>query len=47
MLIASVLAGWLWDTHGVASTFVAGAVFALSALLLLGLRPSDHNKGHA
>lgn len=47
MLIASVLAGWLWDTHGAASTFVAGAVFALSALLLLGLRPSDHNKGHA
>jgi predicted MFS family arabinose efflux permease len=47
MLIASVLAGWLWDTLGAASTFVAGAVFALSALLLLGLRPSDHNKGHA
>ena len=47
MLIASVLAGWFWDTHGAASTFVAGAVFALSALLLLGLRPSDHNKGHA
>jgi MFS family permease len=47
MLIASVLAGWLWDTHGAASTFVAGAVFALSALLLLGLRPSDHNKGLA
>jgi MFS family permease len=47
MLIASVLAGWLWDKHGAASTFVAGAVFALSALLLLGLRPSDHNKGHA
>jgi MFS family permease len=47
MLIASVLAGWLWDTHGAASTFVAGAVFALSALLLLGLRPSDHNQGSA
>jgi MFS family permease len=47
MLIASVLAGWLWDTHGAASTFVAGAVFALSALLLLGLRPYDHNKGLA
>ena len=47
MLVASVVAGWLWETHGAASTFVAGAVFALSALLLLGLRPSDHNKGLA
>ena len=40
MLLASVLAGWLWDAHGAAFTFVAGA--ALSAIALIGvllLRP--------
>ncbi|SMF03152.1 MFS transporter [Pseudogulbenkiania subflava] len=38
MLCASVIAGWLWQAHGSATTFYAGAVFALSALLLLGGR---------
>ena len=38
MLLASVIAGWLWDAHGASTTFVAGAVFALLALLCLGLR---------
>jgi MFS family permease len=35
MLVASGLAGWLWDQFGAASTFLAGAVFA--AITLLGL----------
>ena len=33
MLVASGLAGWLWDTHGAATTFLGGAVFAGVALL--------------
>lgn len=35
MLIASVLAGLLWDRLGAAATFYAGAGFAGLALLLL------------
>ena len=38
MLIASVLAGLLWDTLGSAATFYAGAVFSLLAFMLLALR---------
>jgi MFS family permease len=40
MLVASVLAGLLWDTLGAAATFYAGAAFAVAALVMLGLRPS-------
>lgn len=32
MLIASLLAGWLWDTLGAPATFLAGASFAVAAL---------------
>lgn len=39
LLIASGLAGWLWDTYGAASTFHAGAAFALLAWLGMRLRP--------
>jgi MFS family permease len=35
MLIASTLAGVLWDQFGAATTFYAGAIFAAVALLLL------------
>lgn len=35
MLIASVIAGWLWDQHGAATTFLGGAAFA--GLALVGL----------
>ena len=35
MLIASVLAGWLWQSIGSDSTFVVGALLASTALLLL------------
>jgi MFS family permease len=38
LLIASVLAGALWETSGSASTFNVGAVLAAAALLLLVLR---------
>jgi MFS family permease len=41
LLLASVLAGVLWDQLGARFTFVAGAVFSLAALLLLGLRRRD------
>lgn len=35
LLIASVLAGWLWQTVGAQSTFITGAVLAALAMLLL------------
>ena len=35
MLIASVMAGWMWDGFGSASTFYAGAVFCVLALAVL------------
>jgi MFS family permease len=35
MLIASVLAGWLWQNIGSDSTFLMGALLAITALLLL------------
>jgi MFS family permease len=38
MLMASPLAGFLWDHYGAASTFQAGAVFALMALMFVALR---------
>jgi len=38
MLLASVLAGVLWDQYGASLTFVAGAVFSTVALLLLWRR---------
>jgi MFS family permease len=37
MLIASVLAGLLWDTHGASLTFYAGAAFSGVALAMLAL----------
>jgi MFS family permease len=38
LLLASVLAGWLWQSQGAASTFLAGAAFCVATLLLLALR---------
>jgi MFS family permease len=37
MLVASVLAGLLWDSLGSAVTFYAGALFSLAALIMLVL----------
>jgi len=39
MLIASGLAGWLWQVFGASFTFVAGVGFAVLALALLLLQP--------
>ena len=38
MLVASVLAGLLWDQLGPGVTFYAGAMFSLAAVLMLALR---------
>jgi len=38
MLLASVIAGWLWQAWGPSVTFYAGAAFAAAALLLLSQR---------
>jgi len=38
MLIASALAGLLWDRVGAAATFYAGALFSLAALIMLAMR---------
>jgi len=37
MLIASVIAGGLWDAYGPAATFLAGAGCTVVALIALGL----------
>jgi len=39
MLVASGLAGWLWQSWGAVATFMAGIGFAAMALLLLLIRP--------
>jgi MFS family permease len=39
MLVASTLAGVLWDTFGASSTFYAGAAFCMAALAVLGCHP--------
>ena len=41
MLIASFLAGWLWDQYGPQATFYAGAVFTTLALIGLLIRRSS------
>ena len=38
MLIASVLAGWLWDVYGSQTTFLAGAAFTAVAIVTLVAR---------
>ena len=38
LLIASVLAGWLWHAYGPTATFLAGAFFSGSAALTMAIR---------
>ncbi|MBO3275602.1 MFS transporter [Pseudomonas sp. Milli4] len=38
MLLASVLAGWLWQSFGAGTTFLVGAAFSALALVLLSRR---------
>jgi MFS family permease len=40
MLLASVVAGLLWDNFGSAVTFFGGAVFAIAAFLLFSFQPA-------
>ena len=44
LLLASALAGWLWDAFGPAETFFAGALLTAVALLLLAFRGGDVGK---
>jgi MFS family permease len=39
LLLASVIAGWLWDRHGASTTFLAGAVLALLPLVMCRFAP--------
>jgi len=43
LLLASGLAGWLWEAYSPAMTFYAGAVFCLLALGLMGFRAIPRN----
>jgi len=43
LLVASALAGWLWDQFGASVTFYAGASFAALALAGLAWRPRGVN----
>ncbi len=45
MLLASVVAGGLWDRLGASATFLAGAAFALLAVVLYGLVPRAVRSG--
>jgi MFS family permease len=39
MLLASALAGWLWDRFGASTTFLAGAALVVVPLLLCWFAP--------
>ncbi|AKA25290.1 MFS transporter [Pseudomonas chlororaphis] len=41
LLLASVIAGWLWQVHGAALAFYTGAGFAALSLLLLMAKPKS------
>jgi MFS family permease len=44
LLVASGLAGWLWDRMGAASTFIAGAAISALALAVLAWKaPAEAN----
>ena len=44
LLLASAVAGLLWDQLGAAYTFIAGAAFSLLALIVLGLNQRSSNR---
>jgi MFS family permease len=46
LLIASGVAGWLWDVYGAPATFYGGAVFGAVALLALALPRAKALKAH-
>ena len=45
LLLASVIAGALWNAVGPSGTFIAGAVFALLAMVGLGI--AERRRGRA
>ncbi len=45
MLLASVIAGWLWDHHGASTTFFTGAALAVVPLIMCGLGPRPQKHG--
>jgi len=42
LLLASLLAGLLWDWLGPSATFVAGAMFSVVALAAIPLLPTSY-----
>ncbi|MGN6579676.1 MAG: MFS transporter [Bordetella sp.] len=46
MLLASVIAGWLWDRHGAPATFYAGAVLAVIPLAMCRFAPRLAKQKH-
>ncbi|BDD94292.1 hypothetical protein PanNE5_37320 [Pandoraea sp. NE5] len=46
MLLASVIAGWLWDHHGASETFFAGAALAVIPLVMCLLAPRLAKRNH-
>jgi len=42
LLMASVLAGWLWQAYGPTATFVAGAIFSGVAVIAMAIRIDRH-----
>ena len=47
LLIASLLAGWLWDAYGPSATFAAGAAFSAVAVVGLAARTDWNTKTRA
>jgi sugar phosphate permease len=47
MLLASAIAGWLWDRHGAPATFFMGAVLAVVPLIMCALSPRAGGPGAA
>ena len=46
LLLASAVAGWLWDNYGASTTFYAGAAFAGMAMLHLLVQPKASPNGN-
>ena len=44
LLLASVIAGWMWSSYGASSTFLAGAGFAGVAAVGLMTSPSPRSR---
>jgi len=44
LLIASVLAGWLWHAFGPTATFLIGAIFSGTAVFIMAIRVQSVQK---